>query len=92
MPYETRSPYEIREEVGYSRFSRPRPAHDDGTYEIHLVKASDPHYIPADMEIWPLYYRAIGDALTNYPEAFKAASEAYLKLRQEHAGKQKRDL
>jgi hypothetical protein len=92
MAYELRARYELRDDTTHSTYSRPQPAHDDGTYEIHLVKASDPDYIPADLEIWPLYYRAIGDALRDYPDAYKAASAAYLKVRQEHQGKTRCDF
>ena len=89
MLYEPRSRYELRTGVDFSAYSRPRRVHEDGTYEIHLVKAADPHYIPPDMDIWPLYYQAIAGVLRHYPDALEAATEAYVQLRKE--GKQRRD-
>jgi hypothetical protein len=83
--------YELRETPESSTYSRPRREHEDGSYEIHLVKASDPHYIPGDMEIWPIYHPAVSDVLRRYPEAAKAAVEACLRIRTEYTGRKNRD-
>jgi hypothetical protein len=93
MPrYQPIARYQLRETPTNSTYSHPQRNHDDGSYEIHLVKASDPHYIPGDMEIWPIYHRAVSDALRRFPEAAKAAVEACLRVRDEYTGRKNRDL
>jgi len=46
----------------HSLFSSLSPAADAG-YQIHLVAAADPAYLPADFEVWPIYHRTIVSAL-----------------------------
>ncbi len=64
---------------------------EDGSYEIHLVKAVDPLYIPNDFEIWPLYQAAMIEALERHPAVSDDAYAAYLKVREQHQGKRNRD-
>jgi hypothetical protein len=84
--------YQLRETAAVSIYSRPRSTDDDGSCEIHLVKASGPHYIPGDMEIWPIYHRAVNEVLHRYPEAAQAAVEACLRIRREYTGRKFRRL
>ena len=52
----------------------PEAPSDD--YEIRLVRAQDPAYIPPDSEAWPIYYRAAIEAAQKIPGAFEAVVEA----------------
>jgi hypothetical protein len=78
---------QVRTGTTYSTFSRPS-LHSEGTYEIHLVKSDDPDYIPADMELWPMYHSAILGALHKFPEAHRAATAAFTNLQQQVKGKE----
>ena len=52
------------------------PDTPDADYEIHLIRAADPAYIPPDNEAWPLYYQVIADALKPFPDAEIAVRQA----------------
>jgi hypothetical protein len=82
--------YHLHSESRFSLHSRP-PAAADANYEIHLVKSDDPDYIPADMEVWPIYHSAILAALHNFPEARSAAVAAFKQKQQEIKGRENRD-
>ncbi len=75
----------------HSLFSSLPPAPEAG-YQIHLVPADDPAYLPADFEVWPIYYRTIVSALRQFPEAHDATVEAVRRKRQELQGLQNRDI
>ena len=92
MPYQPQARYGLIQSTTYSAYSRPRRDHDDGTYEIHLVKSTNPQYIPNDLEIWPLYHQAIIQAVEEFPEASKAAYAAYCKVQKEYEGRKNRDM
>ena len=91
MPYQPLARYELLPEVAYSTYSRPRRVHPDGSYEIHLVKAADPNYIPHDYEAWPLFQSAILAAIEKHPAASNDAYQAYLKVREKLTGKHNPD-
>ena len=59
MPYQPIYRYALLLDPAYSAYSRPRRDHENGSYEIHLIKSGNPSYIPADFEVWPIYYNAI---------------------------------
>ncbi len=92
MTYAPQAHYELVPSGEFSRYSRPRRVHPDGSYEIHLVQAADPHYIPNDLEVWPLYHQAVNQVMFRFPEAAEAALEAYRVLREKLTGLQNRDL
>jgi hypothetical protein len=46
-----------------SKYSRPRREHSDGSYEIHIVKADEPNYIPGDIELWPVFHAEMAATL-----------------------------
>jgi hypothetical protein len=92
MPNQRLTPHDLVPRGRCSKYSAPRREHPDGSYEIHLVKADSPHYIPGDIEIWPVYHTAILDAIQTFPEAAAAAFAAYTKVREEYAGRRNRDL
>ena len=92
MPYQPQSRHALRETTTYSRYSHPRRDHEDGTYEIHLIKASDPAYIPEDAEAWPLYYRAIINTLCAHPDIHRQCIAAVENTRAELQGRQNRDI
>jgi hypothetical protein len=75
-----------------SRYSRPRHEHPDGSYEIHLVKADDPGYIPGDIELWPIFHSRILQAIRPFPDATRAAHDAYLQVLKDHTGRKNRDV
>jgi len=72
--------------TGHSAYSQPPSRLADGTYEIHLIKGDDPAYIPSDLEVWPLYHRAIVQALEDFPAARLACVEAVKTCRQRIKG------
>ena len=92
MPYQPISRYHLLPGLTYSAFSRPRREQPDGTYEIHLVKSTNPAYIPSDLEAWPIYYEAIQEALVNYPDAHDAAIEAIRETRKKLIGLENLDV
>jgi hypothetical protein len=92
MPYQPTARYQLIESATYSAYSRPRRDHADGSYEIHLVKATDPHYIPGEMEIWPIFHDAINQALEDHPAAAQAAVAACRQVQKEYEGRKNRDL
>lgn len=75
-----------------SKYSPPRRDHPDGSYEIHLVRAADPHYIPGDIELWPIFHSRILNAIADFPDALQAAHDAYTQAVQEYTGRKNRDL
>lgn len=75
----------------YSAFSLP-DSPPDASYHVHLVKAGDEDYIPADMEVWPVYHSTILLALRDFPDAHQAAIDAVLALQQRLRGCRNRDL
>ena len=85
-------PYPLLPREELSRYSRPRRHHSDGSYEIHLIPASDPHYIPNDLEVWPLYHQALNKVMFEFPDAAQAALQAYSLVREKLTGLQNRDL
>jgi hypothetical protein len=89
MIYHPVACYQLRSRTELSIYSSLLPQHD-GDYEIHLVKASDPRYIPDDFEIWPIYQQAILAAIEKFPAASDAAYEAYLKVQKEYEGRKNR--
>jgi len=78
-------PNHLRSTVTYSAVSRVHEPSGD-TYEIHLVKAGDPEYIPRDLEVWPIYHQTILTALTAFPEAHQAAIAAVRQTQQRIKG------
>ena len=76
MPYQPIYRYALLPDQAYSAYSRPRRDHEDGSYEIHLIKSGNPSYIPADFEVWPIYYNAIMKVLFEHPDVHDAAVEA----------------
>ena len=92
MPYHPLALYDLLPDPAISRYSRPRREHPDGSYEIHLVRASDPLYIPGDIELWPIFHSRILQAIGDFPDAVQAAQAAYLQVRQEYTGRKNRDL
>ena len=91
MTYAPQARYELVPREEFSRYSRPRRVHPDGSYEIHLVPAADPHYIPNDLEVWPLYHQALNKVMFQFPDAAEAALKAYGLLREKLTGLQNRD-
>ncbi len=55
MLYQPVYRYALLPDQAHSAYSRPRRDHEDGSYEIHLIKSGNPSYIPADFEVWPIY-------------------------------------
>ncbi len=92
MPYLPLALYHLLPEPAISQYSRPRREHPDGSYEIHLVRASDPLYIPGDIELWPIFHTRILQAIGDFPDALQAALEAYTQVRQEYTGRKNRDV
>jgi hypothetical protein len=45
-------------------------------YEIHLIRAADPAYVPPDSELWPLYFRAVIEILERHPAVHEEVSAA----------------
>ena len=76
MPYQPIYRYALLPDQAYSAYSRPRRDHEDGSYEIHLIKSGNPSYIPADFEVWPIYYNAIMKVLFEHPDVHDAAVAA----------------
>ena len=92
MSYTPQARYELLADASYSHYSRPRRDHPDGSYEIHLVKASNPQYIPNDLELWPIYHQAIIGAVEKFPEAADAAYAAFCKVQKQYEGRKNRDM
>ncbi len=92
MSYQPIARYRPRPDAEASAFSRPRRNQADGAYEIHLVKAENPQYVPQDLEVWPLYHQAIVEAVESFPEASEAAFAAYTKVQKQLQGLKNRDL
>ena len=86
MPYQPVSRYQLLSLPTYSAFSRPYREKPDGTYEVRLIKSTDPAYIPSDLEGWPIYYQAVHDVLLQHPAAHTAAVEAIRRTRKELTG------
>ena len=89
MFYQPIHRHNCQADTTYSALSLPN-LHTDGTYEIHLVKSEDEDYVPADMEVWPLYHRTILNALQKFPEAHRSAVEAVKLLKQQIKGRENR--
>lgn len=70
----------------------PVLAGPDAAYRIHLVAANDPAYLPADFEVWPIYYRSIVETLRRFPDAHDATVEAVRQKREELRGLQNREI
>ena len=92
MPYQPHYRHTIHDTTTYARYSRPRREHEDGTYEIHLIKSSDPSYIPEDAEAWPLYYRSIITILAAHPDIHRQCIEAVEVTRTQLQGRENRDI
>ena len=91
MPYQPIHFYQLLPAQTYSVFSRPRRA-PQAPYEIHFVKSTDPHYIPDDLEAWPLYHRCLLNFLAEYRDIFDKAVKAVEVLRQKLKGLENRDI
>ena len=92
MPYQPQHRNNLRETTTYSRYSHPRRLHDDGSYEIHLIKSSDPAYIPDQPEVWPIHYRAVVDVLLEHPDVHRQCVEAVEKVAAQLEGRENRDI
>ena len=92
MPYQPIYRYALLPDQAYSAYSRPRRDHEDGSYEIHLVKSGNPSYIPADFEVWPIYYNAIMKVLFEHPDVHAAAVAAATETAQKLKGLENRDI
>ena len=76
MPYQPVHFYQLLPAQAYSVFSRPRRA-PQASYEIHFVKSTDPHYIPDDLEAWPLYHRCLLWGNVSVFEAFEPLAQDF---------------
>ena len=92
MPYQPIYRYALLPDPAYSAYSRPRRDHEDGSYEIHLIKSGNPSYIPADFEVWPIYYNAIMEVLFEHPDVHDAAVEAAKQTAEKLKGLENRDI
>jgi hypothetical protein len=92
MPYQPYATYLLPPDPARPKFARPRREASDGTYEIRLIRAEDPAYIPSDLEAWPIYYQAILSALLAHPEAQTAAVAAIRETRHRLTGLQNADV
>ena len=45
-------------------------------YEIHLIRAADPAYVPPDSELWPLYFHTVFAILERHPVIHEEVSDA----------------
>ena len=43
------------------------PDTPESDYEIHLIRATDPTYIPPDSELWPLYFTKVFEIVQRHP-------------------------
>ena len=75
MSYQPIYRYALLPDQAYSAYSRPRRDHEDGSYEIHPIKSGNPSYIPADFEVWPIYYNAIMKVLFEHPTSTPPPSQ-----------------
>ena len=92
MPYQPTYRYALLPDQAYSAYSRPRRDHEDGSYEIHLIKSGNPSYILADFEAWPIYYNAIMKVLIQHPDVHDAAVAAAREIGQKLKGLENRDI
>ena len=92
MSYQPIYRYALLPDQGYSTYSRPRRDHEDGSYEIHLIKSGNPSYIPADFEVWPIYFNAIMKVLFEHPDVHDAAVAAATETAQKLKGLENRDI
>ena len=92
MPYQPTYRYALLPDQAYSAYSRPRREHEDGSYEIHLIKSGNLSYIPADFEAWPIYYNAVMKVLTQHPDVHAAAVAAAREIGQKLKGLENRDI
>ena len=86
MPYRALSHYQHLSLPTYSSCSRPYREQTDGTYEVRLIKSSNPAYIPSDLEGWPIYNQAVPDVLLKHNAAHTATVEAIRRTRKELTG------
>lgn len=89
MFYQPIHRHNCQADATYSAISHPN-LHTDGSYEIHLVKSEDEDYVPADMELWPMYHSTILGALQKFPDAHRSAIEAVRNLKQQIKGRENR--
>ncbi len=92
MPYQPIYRYALLPEQAYSAYSRPRRDHEDGSYEIHVIKSGNPSYIPADCEVWPIYYNAVMKVLIQHPDVHDDAVAAAREIGQKLKGLENRDI
>ena len=92
MPYQPTYRYALLPDQAYSAYSRPRRDQEDGSYEIHLIKSGNPSYIPADFEVWPIYYNAVRKVLIQHPDVHDAAVAAAREIGQKLKGLENRDI
>ena len=92
MPYQPIYRYALLPDQANSAYSRPRRDHEDGSYEIHLIKSGNPSYIPADFEVWPIYYNAIMKVPFEHPDVHDAAVEAANLTAEKLKGLENRDI
>ena len=92
MPYQPTYRYALLPDQAYSAYSCPRRDHEDGSYEIHLIKSGNPSYILADFEAWPIYYNAIMKVLVQHPDVHDAAVAAAREIGQKLKGLENRDI
>ena len=90
MTYQTLPTYRLLPVPTYSAFSHPH--RKDPSYQIHLIKADDPAYIPDDFEVWPIFYQTILKVLVKYPDIHDEAVEAVRKTSEELKGLQNRAI
>ena len=92
MPYQPIYRYALLPDQANSAYSRPRRDHEDGSYEIHLIKSGNPSYIPADFEVWPIYYHAIMKVPFEHPDVHDAAVAAAKQPAEKLTGLETRDI
>ena len=92
MPYQHTYRYALLPDQAYSAYSRPRRDHEDGSYEIHLINSGNLCYIPADFEVWPIYYNTIMKVLFQHPDVHDAAVAAVRETAQKLTGLENRDI
>ena len=92
MPYQPIYRYALLPDQANSAYSHPRRDHEDGSYEIHLIKSGNPSYIPADFEVWPIYYNAIMKVPFEHPDVHDAAVEAANLTAEKLKGLENRDI
>ena len=89
MFYQPIHRHNCQADTTYSALSVPS-LHTDETYEIHLVKSADENYVPADMEVWPMFHSCILGVLQKFPDAHRSAIEACNRLKEQIKGRENR--